>query len=725
MANQSSSKVKNEPIFVGNYGLVSFDVDPGPGDLTTVWLIDKGTKKLRPFANAKSFENFFADDPAAAWKRIVRISPDELDENGALSGFKLLNEDYGINESGVLKEDPNDQIRERYGKPLNTDAETVTYKFLGGDKTHPGLLKLLASSGEVSEKTINNILKDPAKVSKLISAMAYGEYEVNDVLREIKRQELADNGDQAANSMVVISPSLSRSDFVSTSEYRTSNSYPLLNINQALGGIDPEMFKYSIFKLPPEVFKELVPTLDMNSPEFKDEMSKVKSAYYDVILRSLDAQNEQEKAVADYAWEKYKESVKDKYNIELSNNATTAWNQLQTLEKTFSDRNIMDSGLRNEAMDRYLAGVRKSNELLRTQGKDEKETEEAKWYRSYASPEDIQKIINEDKAAGIADADSRAVRWGLVPDADTKKWFSKENLKSLYPDLSDEEIDRYSKMVLDDNGNFRSSVYQNYFGSRSEIEAAYRGFKRDLVYSNALEEEKKAAKPYTTQENPFIGDTETPAPSSEAPDVPTAEKPSTSSDSSTWTIANPAAKSAVPARDLAKEQASLAEWGKVYGKMPSTSQEWADFNKFTYNQPSAPTSSGKKITAYTPEGKAVSVNQGTYYPGLTSAPKSTGNTQLTPPKPRTTVPTTPTYATQWDPTKGLGSREKMKVGDPFKTGYKLYTGNTQLTPPKPQTNVPTTPTYATQWNPTKGLGSREKMKVGDPFKTGYKLYTGK
>jgi hypothetical protein len=57
----------------------------------------------------------------------------------------------------------------------------------------------------------------------------------------------------------------------------------------------------------------------------------------------------------------------------------------------------------------------------------------------------------------------RAVKWGLVPSDDILNKYSISNLKSLYPEKTEQELMNYRNAVLDENGNFRSTIYKKYY----------------------------------------------------------------------------------------------------------------------------------------------------------------------------------------------------------------------------------------------------------------------
>ena len=52
------------------------------------------------------------------------------------------------------------------------------------------------------------------------------------------------------------------------------------------------------------------------------------------------------------------------------------------------------------------------------------------------------KKINYISSTNYTSSDEEKEKWGLKPSQETLNWFTPENLKSLYPNLSDEEIKR-------------------------------------------------------------------------------------------------------------------------------------------------------------------------------------------------------------------------------------------------------------------------------------------
>jgi hypothetical protein len=225
------------------------------------------------------------------------------------------------------------------------------------------------------------------------------------------------------------------------------------------------------------------------------------------MMQKAEANTEQAKAIANNDWEKFKESIDRKYGIQLSDNANSAWGQLQSMFKGYTDAGLGQSGLMNEVMDKYLGDVRKSDQRMR----EEKATTEESQKRDY--------LLSSGSQAEIADFVKNnpdlAEKWGMVPSAEIKDWYSQENLKSLYPDMSDEEISKISNMVIGEDGNYRSSMYQNLYANKYDLGEQKSTYQQEKLYQQKLDEEKKAYAPFT-QTNPL---------SSYQPSVPESKTP--------------------------------------------------------------------------------------------------------------------------------------------------------------------------------------------------------
>ena len=242
-----------------------------------------------------------------------------------------------------------------------------------------------------------------------------------------------------------ISPSDTRSD--------TTTDTSGIKIPEGLG-IDDGTANSGLNALTPEQLSILYPQLKPGTSEYQAAMDKISSAYFDVMQQQMNAQTEQEQQAAQYNWGQLKKYIETNLNVKLSDNALQAWDQIQGLGGQFNQQNIQGSGLQQEAMDNYLNRIRRADSLTRTASQSEGDIKQQDYYRKFATPEQIKALIASDpqKAAG----------WGLVPSGEMKQAMNPSLLKQKYPDMSDEQIQAYIATVLDENGNFRSTLYQKH-----------------------------------------------------------------------------------------------------------------------------------------------------------------------------------------------------------------------------------------------------------------------
>ena len=210
----------------------------------------------------------------------------------------------------------------------------------------------------------------------------------------------------------------------------------------------------TVGNLPQEAFNITVPQLIPGTPEYQAAVDNLSTAYFDVIQQQLNASTEQEKSVADYNWNTLKTGIEKNLNISLSNDAYQAWNQLQGLKSQYANQNIENSGIQNETMDNYLAGVRRADSINREDALTKSKAGEIDYYTKFATPEQIKALIDSDPA--------KAQSFGLIPSAETKNSLNFAAMKEKYPNMSDDEINKSISTVLDTNGNYRSALYQKY-----------------------------------------------------------------------------------------------------------------------------------------------------------------------------------------------------------------------------------------------------------------------
>lgn len=379
-------------------------------------------------------------------------------------------------------------VASRYG---NTNDENANFNgYLGLD----GFLDLIRKnpSAGIDTATLDAIRNDPAAVSKLISAIAYGSYTLADVYREIKRQDMVRKGDTSMASVTIIDPSKTREEYVTTAAGKMAYSNPTLEIPKSLNGLsNPDILSLKLYQMPDWGFKELVPALDMNSEEFKKEVEGIKDAYHDVILSQLNAQSEREKTAADYNYQQLKKSVEEKYGLQLSDNSLEAWKQIEGMGDAMAQRGLAGTGMANEQMDDYLRQVRETDRRVRESGSKEEDSRLAEKLAASGSPAEIQALINEDKAKGLPREQWRAVKWGLVPSESSLASLDVNKLMTDYG-LDKDTAQRYHDSIIDENGNYRSSLFQNYYNKIQETkDTKYQSQVQQLLNQNLKKEQDK------------------------------------------------------------------------------------------------------------------------------------------------------------------------------------------------------------------------------------------
>ncbi len=491
-----------------NGALVKLATDPdgsGPLNSSTVFWVNNQTKKIIPIISESAFQSFYGMPVSNA--KINTITVDYLGDDGALgknSGYSLVPLSQGINgtkSDDAYKINP-ETVNEgnlgiRYGeKALST--EQLTKVLLGVDGFFDQINK--DTNFGISSDLINQIKNDQNQVAFYMNALAYGGYTLADIARDLKRKQLIKDGDNSLASTTVISDTKKANDYYNTTEGSAAKTNPLIAPPKYLGSIDMNLLNYPIFDLPADLYNTLVPPFDPYSEEGKSEMEKVQTAFYDIIQKQLNASTERGKLLADENYKQFQKDVKEKYGIYLSNNATTAWNQLGTVLNNVSAAGISGSGMESEAVNKQLQETRKKDMLTRKTQQSEEES---------ARAEQLQKYGNAAEIAALSDADK--IKYGFKPSTETANFFSAENLRKLYPTLSDDQIKIYQNSILDENGNYRSdlyqTLYQNTYGTKAGLSVPTGGVQpaksayqqQKVVESKALEEEKKYA-PYTAGE---------------------------------------------------------------------------------------------------------------------------------------------------------------------------------------------------------------------------------
>ena len=369
-----------------------------------------------------------------------------------------------------------------------------------------GITSAAQVSGLIDPNFISSILREPKDVAFFVNALRYGGYTTGDIINELKRKEMIFKKDPNASSVSkfkVIDPELKRSDYINSAEGidATTKTRQYIPTIQLTGNLNPEILKYGI-NMPDEAFKILSPIYDIKSEEFKTAVNNVKSAFYDLSMQQLQAESEQEKVVADTNMTKFKETIERQYGIALSDNATAAWKQLESLGETMSQRGLQGSGMEQETIDSYLRAVRNKDAQNRQAKLSAEETQTASFYKASATPQQIQALIAEDQAKGLPRDQWRATKWGLVPSDDILQKYSMESLKQRFPDQTEEELKAYKNAVLDEQGNYRSTLYSNYYSELNKKSTEKKAAAGTKVLQESLNKDEQMRRIYDTAE-PF------------------------------------------------------------------------------------------------------------------------------------------------------------------------------------------------------------------------------
>lgn len=487
------------PYFMGEQSLIRFSGLGPTGYMNSniVWLLDPATKTLRPFANEGALQNFF--DSPVNLQDIQMVDASQLSPGGLLGsqngnpGFEVLSSDYAVKPDGTAKrlDYSGSQLMSRYGNGVNEQAEQQ------GFMTLDGFVKMLSGTDSgISPEQLNKLKNDDTLRSYYLNAVTYGGYSLSDVYRDLKARQLG------LTDIKPISATAGRDEWMKTPDGSRAASNTQTMPPPQLGGLMTQDLNLSIFKLPDEVFKTLVPILDYNSAEFKQKMNEVQSAYHDILLQQVNATTEQEKAVADHNWETFRTELSKNYGIQLSNNSLEAWNQIENALNEFSNRNLTNTGLQNEAIDDYLKRVRRADQISRDEKLTKEEEAKMKHFTTFASSQEIKDLAASDPEL--------AKKWGLVPSDEMKGQLTLAALKAKYPNEKDETLQRYISSILDENGNYRSTLFAKQMGSMLDanptnpnlatiggVEAAKRAFQQQTTLEQSLRDEQKAYKEFT------------------------------------------------------------------------------------------------------------------------------------------------------------------------------------------------------------------------------------
>ena len=446
-----------------NGSYIQFTSDPdgsGPYSTSTIFYADPKTNTLKPFLSEQAFQAFSGKTVAELQSQINKIPTPSLDSNGViqsnqLKGFNLLPLQYAFQNDGSSNNPPvtidSSKIATHYGYETDTDALWNTFQ-----KVMPMFDWLRNNAQEVGISTaiIDQIKQDPNALALYVNALTYGGYKLSDILKDIKRQQLVANGQSDLSNIKVINEDVKASDYYSGAGANIQNNTSL-QLPDTIGGINLTDLTNTIYNVPTNVFDTFSPTTDWTSEEGKTKLNEIQTAYHDILLQQVQATTDREKAIADANYEQLKNETQKKYGIILSNNALDAWNQITNLGSQANQQGIGSSGLAKEALDKTLASIRRSDNITREQKVIDEKNAKKDYYLKYATPDEINSLTEQERQD-----------YGLAPTNKTDRATWIANFKSQYPNETDETASTYYDTMFDENGNYRSELYQTLINNK-------------------------------------------------------------------------------------------------------------------------------------------------------------------------------------------------------------------------------------------------------------------
>jgi len=339
-----------------------------------------------------------------------------------------------------------EQFTNRYGQAKEVSESVLqAAMFLIGNAFTGALNK-----GAITQDTFNRLL-DPANIGRYANALLYGGYTLGDVFQDLKAKELG-------IPSTGMDGKTTADKWYNTTEGKALKDNGTLTPPIALLGWDKSVLENTLFQLPSDAFSSLVPTPDWNSPEWIAERDKIKATYYDIMVSQAEADTSQKQQIADETYNQFIRDTEKNFGIKLSTDARQAWGELQ---KTFSGQGKVEpgmGGLASEQVDKYLTEIRRTDQQGREATLTAEEQQQRKQLLDNGSEADIQAFVSQNPA--------KAKLWGLVPDDTIKSQFSVEGIMAQDPKMTREQAKAYHDLVLDQYGNFRSTLYKTLYSNK-------------------------------------------------------------------------------------------------------------------------------------------------------------------------------------------------------------------------------------------------------------------
>lgn len=504
-------------------------------------------------------------------------------------------------------------LQDNYGYEQNQAAENKAVGALDG------FMNLLTTKntvgGPISTAEMNKIANDHTLMATYLNALSYGGYSLQDVYKDMMRQNLVDTGQ--GNLVQGASPISSQ---IEAPAYKASAAYNSVAGNQNLAvpptiaGLDSSVLTLPLLQMPDAAFNAVTPLPDPNSPEFRQKMEEYKSATFEAAMEIAKAQTETERTKAMADWQSTKDEISKALGINLSANAVSAWNQISSFQRQSASNNIAGSGIEAQQIDQYLKQQMGLNDKVREQYQTAEDKAKMNYYQNFASPNEIMSLIKSDPK------DAQA--WGLTPTSDIKSYLTISNLSKLYPGTPQQDLQAIIDKYMDGNGNLYSKLYSNYASANVDTSQSYDEYKASKVLDAQKAADDKSLAQYSDPNNPFL-----------RPDgsIATNQKPVPAGQSSTLVKANgPGSANPAPTYIPTQTQSSSSTYVAPASSTPVTPKVTVPTNLTNPGSP-APTNTGLGAGLSISPGGGLSVN-GYQTPSTSGSPALTGSSSTGTPK---------------------------------------------------------------------------------------------
>lgn len=478
-APQNSQPIEGgTPHFLGDDAIIQIQ---GASGSPAYFLAQKNEGTVRPISSIGALQNIFGNNFSEAMQQAVTITsptvaPTGEISSGALQGFHMLDSSYTVQNDGTAKgmaATPT-ELANQYGQAPNPNLLNNV-----GDQLNSfmNLMEQSPTAFGLDTDIMKSLNTDQPLMAAYANAMTYGGYSLGDVYSDLKRQTLIKQGDTSMDNIQLISPTLTRPQYLQTSAgqqaYASTQLKAPYTVSSAIaaannkGGLAIYSTPDSLYQTPADFVgtggstQALPPIEEMTSDQISQQMGKLSqatAAYYDVLNQQLSATTDQQAAVAAYNWQNFKDYTEKNLGLSLSNDAITAWGQLQALGSQYGALNLGGSGLQQESIDDYLKKVRNSDAVTRSQVQTNELNAQQTYYTQYATADQVKQFAEQNPKL--------AQSWGLVPSDDVKSSLTPDALMAKYPGLTEDQANYYISSVLDQNGNYRSALYGTYMDNQ-------------------------------------------------------------------------------------------------------------------------------------------------------------------------------------------------------------------------------------------------------------------